>query len=99
MSEVDAKTKICPLLSSHTEKSVCITDLCMFWETTIKGAKIVDKVKVPYDLTPMEERDFCTRLIQDGYEEVKESSSWRPVYVKHEQRYEGFCRLSIVNLP
>ena len=83
MNRQEAEEKICPYINSN-----CITEKCMFWETTINGKKEIDRYKMPYDIYPRDEGDKHRQLIKDGYEETKNK-----VYIKYETAFEGFCTL------
>ena len=62
MLEKEAKEKICPYINKN-----CITEECMFWETTINGKKELDRKIEPYDMTPMDIRQWADNLKSNGY--------------------------------
>lgn len=87
MKTEDATKLYCPFINN-----ACITTNCMLWISTANGKVEVDRQKVPYDLTPMAERDWCNHKKIDGYvNEGPRKGCWVDVYVKYEERNEGYC--------
>ena len=89
MKTEDASKLHCPFIND-----TCITTTCMLWIATATGKVEVDSQKVPYDLTPMGERDWRNHKKIDGYvNEGPNKGGWVDVYVKYEERNEGYCSL------
>lgn len=89
MLEEKAKEKICPYINKN-----CITEQCMFWETTIKGKKQLDRKIEPYDMTPMDIRRWADNLKSSGYENIgRQNGSFRDYYAKYEHSFEGYCTI------
>lgn len=100
MTIEEAQEKICPFMSNwinqnHVDGTVfkatrCIAEPCMFWVNTVKGKKIVDIQKIPYDIYPLEEGQRIRKLENDGY---VRGEKWedRKTYIKYEDAHEGYC--------
>jgi len=86
MLSKDAKEKVCPYLGRK-----CILEGCMFWTTTIKGKKEIDRKTEPYDMTPMDIGNWARSLKGDGYENIGREGGFRDVYAKYEETHEGYC--------
>jgi hypothetical protein len=87
MNIEEASEKYCPMNGSN-----CVTEKCMFWNTTVDGKKEVDRYKIPYDTYPMDAGNKGRQLKADGY--IEESYE---VYVKYEETHEGYCKFDINN--
>lgn len=87
MTTKDASKLYCPFLNN-----TCITTNCMLWVSTANGKVEVDRQKVPYDVTTLAERDWRNIKEIDGYiNEGPGKNGWTDVYVKYEERNEGYC--------
>ena len=84
----EATKKICPYLNKN-----CITEECMFWETTIDGEKEVDIKQEPYDMTPGDARYWIASLKKDGYRNIGRQNGFRDYYAKYEVCKEGICKI------
>lgn len=91
MLEKEAKEKICPYINKN-----CITEECMFWETTTKGKKEIDRKIEPYDMTPMDIRRWADNLKNSGYVNVGKEKGFRDYYAKYEYSFEGYCTIRTI---
>lgn len=88
MKEQEATEKICPYINSN-----CITEKCMFWETTINGKKELDRKIEPYDMTPMDIRQWADNLKSNGYINIGKEKGFRDYHAKYEHSFEGLCKI------
>jgi len=82
MKVSEAEELICPFITDNQgyyEKVPvkCITTKCMAWKTTAKGKKEVDRVTEPYDMTPMDIRNWADRKKREGYENIGRENGFR----------------------
>ena len=104
MKKAEAQKLVCPFISnfvatldggSELLTQNCICDKCMFWVTTANGRKEIDRVIEPYDMTPMDIRQWARNKEREGYENIgRQNGGFRNYYAKYEEVYEGYCKLS-----
>ena len=97
MKVSEAEKLICPFITDNQgyyegAAIKCITTKCMAWESTVSGNKEIDRKTVPYDMTPMNIRDWSISMENDGYTNIGRQGDFRDVYAKYEEADEGYCQ-------
>lgn len=101
MKVSEAEKLVCPLMSnfvvtldgrSELLTQNCICEECMFWVTTMKGKKEIDRKIEPYDMTPYNIAGWAERLKNDGYVNIGRCDGFRNNYAKYEETNEGYCQ-------